>query len=153
MNIEKLKECVEQFVAQNEMFLIEVKCNESNVLSVTLDSLSGVPIDKCIELNKLIESQFDRDIEDYELTVASASISEPFRHINQFHKNSGYEVEVQFMNGTKQIGVMDNVTEDGFTLSYSQKVVEEGKKRKIMKDFSDVITYADANKVTLVIKF
>ncbi len=153
MNIEKLKECVEQFIVENDMFLIDIKCNESNVFNITIDSLTGVPIDKCIELNKLIESQYDRDVEDYELTVSSASISEPFKHINQFHKNSGYEVEVQFMNGTKQIGIMDNVTDDNFSLTYSQKVTEDGKKRKVLKEFVDTITYADANKVTLVIKF
>lgn len=153
MEINKLKDCVENFVQQNDMFVIGVKCNESNVIDIIIDSIDGVTLEKCIELNKTIEAQFDREVEDYELTVSSASISEPFSHIKQYQKNEGCEIEVQFMDNEKQIGIMEDVTEDGFTLIYSKKIVEEGKKRKILKEFCDKVLFSDARKVTLVIKF
>lgn len=154
MDISKLKECVNSFASENELFVIEANCNESNVVSITIDAMNGVSLEKCIELNKHIESQFDREIEDYELTVSSASISEPFKHIMQYRKNEGSEVEVMFIaNSEKLIGVMDDVTEDGFSLMYSKKVQEEGKKRKELKEFCDKIAFSDVKKVTLVIKF
>lgn len=153
MDIIKLKNCVEGFTSDNNMFVVEVKCSESNVIDITIDSIEGVSLAFCIELNKYIGSQFDREEEDYELTVSSASISEPFKHINQYRKNSGKEVEVQFLNSEKQIGILDDVTEDSFTITYSKKVVEEGKKRKVETEFCDTIKYSDVKKTKLVIKF
>lgn len=153
MDIDKLKNCVEQHTSDNNMFVIGIKCSESNVIDITIDSMTGITLDKCIQLSKFIDSQFDREEEDYELTVSGASISEPFKHIQQYYKNSGKEVEVQLLNSEKLIGIMGDVNDSSFSLTYSKKILEDGKKRKIEKEFCDIITYDNVKKVTLVIKF
>lgn len=157
MEIKELKKVVEQYLSElkstQEIFLIEITCTASNVIEVTLDSIEGVSLERCIELSRYIESHFDRDVEDYELTVASASISEPFKIKQQFIKNLNDEVEVVLKDGQKMVGLLSQVEDDFFVLTYEKRVLEEGKKRKVTKEFSENIPYDSAKSVTLVIKF
>lgn len=153
MDIEKVKNCVEQFVSDNDMFIVDIKYNDLNVVDITIDSMKGTSLDKCIELSKFIESQVDREIEDYELTVSGASISEPFKHIKQYYKNSGKEIEVLLLSNEKIKGVLGDVTESSFTITHLKKVVEDGKKRKVLVEFCDPILYSDVRKAALVLSF
>ncbi len=153
MEISKLQDCVEKYATENNLVVIDIKCSATNTIEITLDAIEGVSLDKCIELNKHIESNFDREEEDYELTVSSASISEPFKHLVQFQKNIGREIEVLNTESRKITGILEEVTEEGFTIAYTMKVLEEGKKRKVEKEFKDTFKYSEAKKVCLVFKF
>ena len=68
---------------------------------VEIDSDTSVDIDECIRLNRLVESEFDRDEEDYELEIGSAGLTSPLRVERQYHKNEGNEVEVLTADGRK----------------------------------------------------
>lgn len=157
MDIKELKKVVEEYISEmkstQEIFLIDITCTTSNVIEVVLDSIEGISLEKCIEVSKHIESHFDRDVEDYELTVASASISEPFKIKQQFIKNLDSDIEVVLNDSEKIIGILSAVEEDFFVLTYSKKVLEDGKKRKVLKEFSQKIAYDQAKSVKLVIKF
>ena len=153
MDINKLKESAEEYAAENGLVVISLKCSSSNVIDIFLDSVEGVSIDKCIELNRLIESSFDRDVEDYELTVSSASVSDPFSHPIHYQKNIGREIEFFTHTSHKYSGVLESFDQDGFEVSYSEKVAEEGKKRKVLKEFTKKFPYSEVREVRLVFKF
>ena len=50
-------------------FLVDVTVSADNVIKVEIDAEEGVDIDFCVELNRFIEANFDREVEDYELEV------------------------------------------------------------------------------------
>lgn len=131
-----LKERVEQAVAEyldgKDIVLISLKCSASSVIEVTLDSMEGVTIDTCIEASRFIESKLDRDEEDFELTVGSASISEPLCHKLQYRKNISRALEIiEEGSRNKLIATLEEVGDEGIVVSYSEKIAVEGKKRKV----------------------
>jgi len=67
-------EIIENEIADSDLFLVEVSVSSGNAISVVIDSFKGVPIITCIELSKAIEGKFDREVEDFELQVASAGV-------------------------------------------------------------------------------
>lgn len=151
-----ITEVVNEFIAGKDLFLVDVSCAAGNVIEVIIDSLSGVHIDTCVELNKFIESKFDREVEDYELTVASASISDPFVLVEQYQKNIGREVEVWMKGETKDVkkeGILIAVTPENFTISYDLMVAVEGKKKRELQSFDETINYSDVRTTRLIIKF
>lgn len=149
-------EVVREFIEGKDLFLVDVSCSSGNIIEIVIDSLSGVPIDTCIELNKFIESKFDRDVEDYELTVSSASISDPFVMIEQYRKNIDREVEVWIKGDSKDVkkeGILTAVNDEDFTISYDMMVAVEGKKKKELQSFDETINYNDVKTTRLIIKF
>ncbi|MDE7356782.1 MAG: ribosome assembly cofactor RimP [Rikenellaceae bacterium] len=131
-----LKERVEQAVAEyldgKDIVLISLKCSASSVIEVTLDSMEGVTIDTCIEASRFIESKLDRDEEDFELTVGSASISEPLCHELQYRKNISRTLEIiEEGSRNKLTATLEEVDNEGIVVSYSEKIAVEGKKRKV----------------------
>ena len=77
-----------------------------NRIVVEIDSYSSVSIDDCVRLNGIIESHFDRDVEDYELEVGSAGLTSPLRVKAQYDKNVGNPVEVLTNDGRKLKGTL-----------------------------------------------
>ena len=67
----ELIEVVKQELQGSDLFLVQVNVSADNVIEVLLDSMSDVSIDDCVRVNNAVLAAFDRDKEDYELTVAS----------------------------------------------------------------------------------
>ena len=83
IDVEKIKEFVNEQLADGELFLIDVACSQDNDVEVTIDSDTNVDIDDCIALNNKILAAFDRDVEDYSLTVTSAGLGLPLQNVRQ----------------------------------------------------------------------
>ena len=78
------------------MFLVSLSISSANVIMVEVDADSSVDIDTCVSLSQFIESNLDRNVEDFELTVSSVSLSEPFKVRRQYLKNIGKMVTGYF---------------------------------------------------------
>jgi len=65
------------------------------------------------------------------LMVASAGIGTELQNIRQYRKLIGSSVEVLLLNGIKILAQLDEVTDQGITISYKEKQAIEGKKRKV----------------------
>ncbi len=100
---------VEKALEGTDNFLVEVKVTPDNSVTVEIDSMTGVDIDTCARLTREIESQVDREVEDYELEVGSAGLTSPLKVRRQYEKNIGNELEVLTKDGRKLTG-----TEIGF---------------------------------------
>lgn len=121
---------VEQAIKGSDMFMVEVIVAPDNRIEVSLDSAAGVSIDDCVRVSRFIEENMSRDVEDYELMVASAGLSEPLKILKQYEKNIGKEVEVILKNGQKRTGILCAATDSAITVQYETKELVEGKKRK-----------------------
>lgn len=120
----------EEHLAGTDMFVVKIKKTPGNEIEVLVDSDTSVSIDDCVTLSKAIEAAFDREEEDFELTVASAGIGQPLKLPRQFRKMVGRDVEVLLKSGEKIIGRMTGAADDAITVEYEEKVAVEGRKRK-----------------------
>ncbi len=140
---ERVEQAVSEYLDGKEIVLISLKCSASSVIEVTLDSMEGVTIDTCIEASRFIESKLDRDEEDFELTVGSASISEPLSHPLQYRKNISRTLDIiEEGSRHKLTATLDEVTDEGITVTYTEKIAVEGKKRKVETQQKRVIPFS-----------
>ncbi len=120
----------EEYLETSDNYLIDVVINTGNVISIEIDNDNGVSIDDCVALSRYLESKFDREEEDFELTVGSAGLTSPFKTQRQYQKNIGNEVEVLTKKGVKLSGILKEVSDDNFIVTISKKERAEGAKRK-----------------------
>jgi ribosome maturation factor RimP len=111
------------------LFVVEVKALPGEEFEVYIDSDGRVTVDDCIAVSRAIEEQFDREVDDFALTVSSAGIGQPLRVLRQYQKLVGGTAEVVLTSGVKILGTLEGADETGITLSYPEKRTVEGKKR------------------------
>ena len=118
---EKIRSAAEIKIKQLGGYLVDVKVNTANVITVYIDRKEGVLVDHCLEISKYIEERFDREIEDYELTVCSAGLDNAFIVSEQYQKNIGKEVGILLTNGRRKKGII---------LSYEDELLLEVERKK-----------------------
>jgi len=150
---EIIRQAVEDFTKETEIFLVSVEVNPGNIIVVEIDSDGSVGIDDCIALNKFIESKLNRDIEDFELEVGSAGISQPFKVLRQYRKYIGQEVEVLTKAGKKLQGILQDANEQGIALTVEKQVKPEGAKRKMTVKENLTFTHDEIKYTKYLIRF
>ncbi len=132
IDCEKILTIADRELSGTDMFTVSCKCSPMNEVELLIDSDTHVTIESCVELSRKIEAEFDREVEDFSLTVASAGIGSELKNIRQYRKLVGSSVEVLLVDGIKILAKLDAVSEEGITISYQEKQVVEGKKRKAL---------------------
>ncbi len=130
IDIEKVIATAERHLAGTDMFVVGAVCSPGNEIELTIDSDTSVSIDACVALSRAVEAEFDREQEDFSLTVASAGIGSELKCLRQYRKLVGKPVEVLLCSGIKLLARLDAVDDEGIALSYEEKQVVEGKKRR-----------------------
>lgn len=153
MDIDKIKEIADRELQGTELFLVEVACAPGNDVEVTIDSDTSVDIEDCVSLSRAIESQFDRDEEDFQLTVTSAGIGYPLKVLRQYTKLIGKPVEAVLKNGTKILAELKAADADSITLLYRESRAVEGKKRKQLFDVEKTYPLAEVKSTKEYIDF
>jgi ribosome maturation factor RimP len=150
---EQIYQFVEAFIADTENFIVDVKVSAENNIAVEIDSEKGIDIEYCAELSRFIESQLDREVEDYDLEVGSAGLGSPFKVLKQYQKNIGNEVEVLTKTGIKFSAILKDAAEDAFTVTVTKQVKPEGAKRKITVEEDEVYSYNEVKYTKYLIRF
>ena len=133
MDIKEITADAEKALEGSDMFVVDCTITPDNTIDLTIDSDTSVSIDACAMINRAISDTFNRDEEDYQLTVASAGIGDPLRLVRQYQKLVGESIEVLLKSGVKILATLDEVSEETITISYDEAVVVEGKKKKQMQ--------------------
>ena len=141
MEINKLVEVVEEHLAGSDVFVVECQCTPSNEITLILDADSRVSIDTCVAVSRAVDAVFDRDVEDFSLTVTSAGIGEPLKLLRQYQKIVGSTMEILLKDGIKILATLDDATEQGITVSYDEKVAVEGRKRKELQHIVRTLSF------------
>lgn len=129
----KISEIVEEFLTEGTLFLVDVKVSRDNRIEVFIDGDEGVKIQDCIDLSRNLESRFDREEEDFELSVLSWGLGEPLKLKRQYVKNIGQKVEAVCVSGECIEGVLKEVGECGLSIE-----VTKGKGKKMTVETADV---------------
>ena len=154
MKISEIIDAIESEIVARGLYIIEVTVSKDNDVEVTIESEEGkVELEDCIAISRFFETKFDRETEDYSLTVTSAGLDQPFKVLKQFVKAVGKKVEVQLKGGKKMVAVLEAADEESITLKYSQKEAVEGKKKKEIVEHVDRFTMDQVNSVRPFVEF
>ncbi len=129
-----VKEIVEKWLEEKEYFLVDVEVSADNRIVVEIDHADGVWIEDCVELSRYIETNLNREEEDYELEVGSAGLGQPFKVAQQYINHIGKDVEVLNGDGLKYKGLLKSVEGNDFVVVVNEKVQVEGRKRPVKMD-------------------
>lgn len=131
IDCKKIEEAATRRLEGTDLFVVGCTATPSNEIELLIDSDTSVSLEACAALSRAIEQQFDRDAEDFELTVASAGIGNELRCLRQYRKLTGSPVEVLLKSGVKILARLEEATQSGITLSYEEKRTVEGRKKKV----------------------
>ena len=148
-----LTQVINDTLEGSELFLVQLTVSRDNIIDVQLDSMSDITIDDCVKVNNAVLDAFDRDVEDYELTVGSYGITSPLLVPRQYEKNLGEEVEVLTADGRKLKGELTTCDDNGFTIAVPTKIKPEGKKRPELVMVDNAFNYTDIKYTKIIIKF
>ncbi len=148
-----LTQVVERALEGTDLFLVEVTITADNIIEVWLDSDTDISIDQCVAVNDAVLGAFNRDEEDYQLTVGSYGISAPLIVPRQYRKNIGNEVEVTTTDGRRLKGVITVADGEKFTLEVPTRVKPDGQKRPTTVLQAVELDYAQVKQTKCIISF
>ena len=134
INKDVVKAAVEEWLSQNDYFLVDVEMTPDGRIVIEIDHADGVWIEDCADLSRFLQEKLGEELGDYELEVGSAGIGQPFKVTQQYRNHVGKDVEVLALDGKKSQGVLKEVSDDGqtFVVSVKEKQKQEGKKRPVL---------------------
>mgnify|MGYP002518705096 CR=1 FL=1 len=154
MKISDIIDAIGGEIVARGCFIVDISVSKDNDIVLTIESENGkIELDDCVSLSRYFETRFDRETEDYSLTVSSAGLDQPFKVMKQYIKALGTKVEVSLKGGKKMIATLVEADETGITLKYSVKEAVEGKKKKEMVEHVDRFEMEQVNSVRPFIEF
>lgn len=154
MNISEIIDAIGAEIVARGLYIVEINISKDNDIELTIESEDGVvELDDCVAVSRFFESCFDREKEDYSLTVTSAGLDQPFKVLKQYLKAVGKKVEVQLKGGKKMVAVLEAADEESVTLKYTVKESVEGKKKKELVEHVDRFTMDQVNAVRPFVEF
>lgn len=148
INKEQLKQKVAGHISGSGIFLVDVKLSSTGRITVLIDRPEGVSIDDCATLSRWVSEELGEEAGEYELNVSSPGLDMPFLVPEQYLKNEGRVVEAERPDGSKEKGVLNNVTSGGFELS-----VEKKQKGKDPQTTISHYNFDEVKSVKIVISF
>ncbi|HBG70119.1 MAG: hypothetical protein A2W93_10295 [Bacteroidetes bacterium GWF2_43_63] len=130
----------------DKVFPVTVEVRQGNHILVLLDGDAGVKIEDCKRVSRFIESQLDRETEDFELEVSSFGVGTPLVLPRQYINNIGRNASVTMKDQTTIAGTIVAADENTFTLA-----VKIPPKKKEIKN--QEIAYADCLKTQITVSF
>ena len=148
-----LKEDIKKVASEKALdingFVVDVKMSTNNIITIYFDKNEGVLVNDCLEISRHIHESFDRDVEDYELTVCSPGLTNPFKVKEQYIKHQGKEVSVKTIDGKRRSGILKR-----FNTKLTLEVLKKKKgshKDYLLKDI--VIPFEEIEETKLKINF
>ena len=106
MNASTIIDAINDEIVARGCFIVDISVSKDNDIVLTIESEEGIiELDDCVSLSRYFETKFDREVEDYSLTVSSAGLDQPFKVYRQFLKAVGTKVEVALKGGKKIVAV------------------------------------------------
>ena len=154
MNVSEILDALSGEIVARGLYIVDVSISKDNDIEVIIEKEEGVvELEDCVSMSRYFETCFDREKEDYSLTMSSAGLDQPFKVLKQYLKAVGTKVEVQLKGGRKMLAELEAADQDSITLKYSVKEAVEGKKKKELVEHVDRFTMDQVNAVRPYIEF
>ena len=93
MRKEQIISGIEEAVKARGCFIVDVTVSNDNDIVLTIEKEVGdMDLEDCVSVNDAFLTAFDKDAEDYSLTVSSAGLDQPFKVLKQYGKAIGSAV-------------------------------------------------------------
>ncbi len=136
---------IDSTLSGSDKFLVDLKISTDNRINVAIDGDNGITLDDCIELSRAIENSLDRDVEDFELNVASAGLDSPLKLKRQYKKNIGQDLSVT---------TFDSETFEGRLIDADdERIIRKLPGRKNMHAEPVKLAYPDIKTAKIIIHF
>lgn len=142
-----IQQLAETCLNGTDRFIVEVIIKPGNRIFVFLDSDTAVSIADCIAVSRYVESQLDRDKEDFELNVSSSGLDHPYKLLRQYIKNIGRDVTVLKTDKLKLSGKLTAADEQGIN------VLETVKAKKVITETDHRLLFSEILETKEIIKF
>jgi ribosome maturation factor RimP len=134
-----------------DCFLVDIWIKPTNNIRVALDADKGLPIEKCVSVNRRLYKQIEETAlypdGNFSLEVSSAGLDEPLKMRRQYLKNISRPVEVLMQDGTITEGVLTAVNENEI------EVAETKGKNKKKEVIQHTIPFINIKSTKIQIKF
>jgi len=102
----QIEDIVKEAISTSDIFLVDVVVNRNNGIQVFIDHNAGISLDDCARVHQIIESQLDRDKEDFDLQVSSPGLGQPIRVFPQYVKAVGQKLSIVLEDGEIIKGIL-----------------------------------------------
>jgi len=134
-----------------DCFLVDCWIKPTNNIRVALDADGGLPIEKCVSLNRKLYKKIEEAAlypeGDFSLEVSSPGLDEPLKMHRQYRKNIGRSVEVVQLDGQLTEGVLTAVDENEIHLEVT---TGKNKKKEVLQHS---IPFTNIKSTKIQIKF
>jgi ribosome maturation factor RimP len=134
-----------------DCFLVDIWIKPTNNIRVALDADKGLPIEKCVSVNRRLYKQIEETAlypdGNFSLEVSSPGLDEPLKMRRQYLKNISRPVEVLMQDGTITEGVLTAVNENEI------EVAETKGKNKKKEVVQHTIPFINIKSTKIQIKF
>lgn len=147
----EIESIISSKIAEDGVFIVELEITANNEINLLLDRASGIDLDYCAAVNRLLNESLD--LSGYDVCVSSAGIGCPLRVLGQYLKNIGNEVEVTYPNGSHKKGILVSADEEGFTYETEEREAVEGMKKKQLVKHTYAHKYNEIKQVKDIVSF
>ena len=144
---------VEEKIEGTEYYIVDISVSSSNQIRVEIDGDKGVKINDCVQISRHIEGNYDREEVDFELTVSSAGMDQPFKILRQYQRYVDREVEMKTTQGDKIKGILVSADDKAIVLEVTRKEKIEGKKKKQIVIENKTVPMEQVKETKVVISF
>ena len=144
---EIIEELATGFLEKTDKYLVGITVKPGNLIIITIDGDSNVKIEDCIILSKFIESNLDRDSEDFELRVTSYGADSPLKLKRQYIKNIGRNLLVTTTSNSKEKGRLTEVNDDSIVIA------AEMKKKTEKEESFKTLRFDEINEAKVILSF
>jgi ribosome maturation factor RimP len=156
---QKIAEWVKPLLEEKNLFLVDVRISMGRKIEVFADSDTGITIEECALISRLVESHLDGSglvPDNYILEASSPGMTNALKVPRQYKRRIGRILEVDKNDGTHLEAKLLEANDEQIKL---QEVKEELKKKDKKKGIKEeepkeyVLKYGDIKKAVLQFKF
>jgi ribosome maturation factor RimP len=144
---------VEGLAGRPSVFLIDLTITEANKIIVTLDGDDGVQLQDCIDVSRSIDSNLDREEQDFSLEVASVGVGSPLKLVRQYKKNVGRMLIVKLLDTTSIEAKLVEATDELIALSWEAREPKKVGKGKETVQKRQEIPYSEIKEAIVTVIF
>lgn len=135
------------------VYVTGIKISSDNKINVFIDGDEGVTIKDCVSLSRAIESELNRDQEDFSLDVSSHGAATPLVFPRQYKRHVGRELEILKADNIKVEGKMLQCDEEGIEIEVSSRENKTLGKGKTTVVRTYRIPYAEMKETKIKLKY
>jgi ribosome maturation factor RimP len=148
---ETIRGLIESDLSEKGFFVVDILVKPSKKIMVFADTFTGITLEDCVFVSRLIESKTGSDLEEYELEVSSPGLDNPLKLPVQYKKNKGNLIRVVNTDSETLEGKIKEADDKKFVLETLMKR-RKGVKKAVNQSQCIEIEYTTVKTAKLVIR-